>query len=80
MKLTKSQLKEIIKEELLNEANDGELVDPFWDFNGALDKFITIVFKDKKFSKDKKLDKIIQANRKAMNVLYKHLKNNEYMG
>ena len=81
MKLTKSKLKEMIKTEL-NEASDGELADPFWDYNEALDKLIAqagVTPRGKDYTKDKKLFKIIEANRKAMSVLYNHLKKNAYI-
>ena len=82
MKLTKSKLREIIREELLNEGNDGELADPFWDYNEALDKLIAqsgITPRGKDYTKDKKLYQIIRANQKAMHILYNHLKNNAYI-
>ena len=78
MKLTKSKLKEINREELLNEGNDGDLADTFWDYNEALDKFVDMSDtrrqpKGKDYTKDKKLYKIIRANQKAMHILYNHL-------
>ena len=81
MKITKSKLKEMIKTEL-TEANDGELADPFWDFNEAFDKLrnqLDVTPRGKDYTKDKKLHQIIKASKKAMHLLYNHLKNNAYI-
>ena len=71
MKLTKSQLKEMIKEELLNEQMD--IRSAFYQLGDAIENLEWLNHRNTTLNKDRTIVKITKQMKKTHDQLYKHL-------
>jgi hypothetical protein len=71
MKLTRSKLKEIIKEELLKEQMDIRSV--FYSIGDAIENLLWIAKRNTQYEKDRKLKELGSKFLKLQDALLKHL-------
>ena len=74
MKITKTQLREIIREELLKEQMN--LKSAYYELGDAVENFEWVVGRNTDTRKDAKLKKHAQTLKKIVTMIYSHLEKN----